>query len=73
MSNILSASSNTKYEVRLKFVLPASKKSKRRPGVAMQNSAPDGKVRVCYNICKGQQDIKTEYVLGKQKVESLRI
>ena len=40
MSSILSASSRTRYVVLLRFILPASKKSIRRPGVAIQISAP---------------------------------
>lgn len=40
MSNILSASSSTKYVHLRRSVLPASRKSISRPGVAMQISAP---------------------------------
>ena len=40
MSNILSASSSTKYVHLLRFVFPASKKSINRPGVAIHISAP---------------------------------
>ena len=40
MSNILSASSNTRYVHLLNVVLPASKKSINLPGVAIQISEP---------------------------------
>lgn len=40
MSNILSASSSTRYVHRRRLVFPASRKSIKRPGVAMQISTP---------------------------------
>jgi len=40
MSSMRSASSSTRYVHRRRFVLPASRKSRSRPGVAMQISAP---------------------------------
>ena len=40
ISNILSASSNTKYVTRLRLVVPCSKKSIKRPGHATKISTP---------------------------------
>lgn len=45
MSNMRSASSNTKYVQRRKLVVPRSKKSKSRPGVAITISTPRSKSR----------------------------
>lgn len=45
MSNILSASSSTRYVHRRRLVFPASRKSIKRPGVAMQISTPSKKTK----------------------------
>lgn len=47
MSSIRSASSNTKYVHRRKLVVPRSRKSIRRPGVAITISTPRSKSRAC--------------------------
>ncbi|EZA62251.1 hypothetical protein X777_00619 [Ooceraea biroi] len=47
MSSILSASSSTRYVHLRRFVVPRSRKSIRRPGVAMQISTPRSRSRAC--------------------------
>jgi len=47
MSSILSASSRTRYVHLFRFVVPLSRKSIRRPGVAMHISTPRSKSRAC--------------------------
>jgi len=47
MSSILSASSSTRYVHRRKLVIPRSKKSINRPGVAITISTPRSRSRAC--------------------------
>src|SRR4051794_13440895 len=50
MSNMRSASSSTRKEQRCMFVVPFSRKSNRRPGVATTTSTPKN-VSVKVNLC----------------------
>ena len=47
MSNILSASSRTRYVHRRRLILPVSRKSISLPGVAIQMSIPSWRARIC--------------------------